>query len=85
MGCLLYTSDVYKRQTFNTFIYNEYQRTENGIELSSSLPVLSTYAKPTNNLNIETKAHLLIDRRAGENVAGALHQMYPPPGHRGRM
>ena len=28
---------------------------------------------------------LLIDRRAGENVAGALHQMYPPPGHRGRM
>lgn len=41
--------------TFNTFIYNEYQRTENGIELSSSLPVLSTYAKPTNNLNIETK------------------------------
>ena len=41
--------------TFNTFTYNEYQRTANGIELSSSLPVLSTYTKPTNNLNIETK------------------------------
>ncbi len=41
--------------TFNTFIYNEYQRTANGIELTSSLPVLSTYTKPTNNLNLETK------------------------------
>lgn len=42
--------------TFNTFMYNEYQRTADGkIELASSLPVLSTYVKPTNNLNLETK------------------------------
>lgn len=41
--------------TFNAFIYNEYQRTENGIELASSVPVLSTYTKPTNNLDLETK------------------------------
>ena len=42
--------------TFNTFIYKEYQRTENGIEqLADGKPVLSTYVKPTNNLNMETK------------------------------
>lgn len=42
--------------TFNTFIYNEYGRNENGdIVLTSSLPVLSTYSKPTNNLNMETE------------------------------
>lgn len=43
--------------TFNTFVYNEYQRTEDGkgIELSNSRPVLSSYAKPTNNLSVETK------------------------------
>ena len=42
--------------TFNTFMYNEYGRNENGdIVLTSSLPVLSTYSKPTNNLNMETE------------------------------
>lgn len=41
--------------TFHSFMYHEYKRTEKGLEKVSSLPVLSTYAKPSNNLNIETK------------------------------
>ena len=46
-------------QTFDTFIpftFNEYTRNENGdVVLSGAYPVLSTYNKPTNNLNLETK------------------------------
>ena len=46
-------------QTFDTFVpftFNEYGRNENGdVVLTGAYPVLSTYAKPTNNLNLETQ------------------------------
>ncbi len=43
-------------ETFNTFEWNKYTRDENdNIVLDYSAPVLSTYAKPTNNLNVENK------------------------------
>ena len=46
-------------QTFDTFIpflFNKYGRNENNeIVLTGAYPVLSTYNKPTNNLNVETK------------------------------
>ena len=42
--------------TFHPFMYNEYTRNANGeVILASANSVLSTYAKPTNNLNLETK------------------------------
>lgn len=41
--------------TFHTFMYKEYGRNETGgIELINDLPVLSSYLKPTNNLNQRT-------------------------------
>ena len=42
--------------TFQPFVWNEYGRNaDGGIELTNSTTVLSTYVKPTNNLNIETE------------------------------
>lgn len=46
----------YTFDTFRPFLYNEYSRNDAGdIVLSSSLPVLSSFYTPTNNLNIENK------------------------------
>lgn len=46
----------YTFDTFKSFQWNEYTRNDAGqLVLSSSLPVLSNYHTPTNNLNIENK------------------------------
>ena len=43
-------------ETFRPFMWNEYTRNADGqIVLGSSLPVLSCYYTPTNNLNVETR------------------------------
>ena len=46
----------YTFDTFNTFLFNEYKRNENGdLYLASSLPVLNSFYTPTNNLNVKTQ------------------------------
>ena len=42
--------------SFNSFIYKEYTRNENGdLVLASNLPVLNSYYTPTNNMNVQTQ------------------------------
>ncbi|MBO5000492.1 MAG: TonB-dependent receptor [Bacteroidaceae bacterium] len=46
----------YTFDSFNTFLYNEYTRNDNGdLILASSLPVLNSYYTPTNHLNVKTQ------------------------------
>ena len=46
----------YTFNSFNTFMYKEYTRNENGdLVLASNLPVLNSYYTPTNNMNVKTQ------------------------------